>query len=248
MHLELSSQGTLTARPTLSDEVASARRSRPSSWQTLATPKDLLSRARESDPAAVSGLIERYWLATHWYLRRKGAAAQEVADVLQGLFTNLLQRRDIERFEPQGSFRAWLRRCAKNYLCNLRREQQQQALLQAKLAQEGFEQQSLERQSRDPERRLRQERALIDIERGWQHLTAIYDANGERELFDYLRESIYTGCCDRDAELCIELRKSKGYVAERRYRMRHEEYPKSLSAVTGVRAKDIVRRLFDDLA
>jgi RNA polymerase sigma-70 factor (ECF subfamily) len=74
------------------------------------TPVSLLERLR--DPAAEQAAWERFVqlytpLLTHW-ARRLGLAGSEAADLVQDVFTLLVKKLPVFRYDPGQRFRGWL--------------------------------------------------------------------------------------------------------------------------------------------
>ncbi len=69
--------------------------------------------------AAFSHLCESYWYPLYAYIRRRGCAAEEAADLTQGFFAGLLESNFFGAADPaNGRFRAFLLASCKNYLAN----------------------------------------------------------------------------------------------------------------------------------
>jgi len=69
--------------------------------------------AGASDPAvrraALEKLCAQYWYPLYAFLRRKGRDPERAADLVQGLFTQLLERDSFAKLERKGGrFRSWL--------------------------------------------------------------------------------------------------------------------------------------------
>ena len=81
-------------------------------------------RAGGADAAARRALEELcalYWPPVYALYRRAGLEPESARDLTQSLFADLLGRHDLERVDPQrGSFRAYLRACARHLLANHR--------------------------------------------------------------------------------------------------------------------------------
>lgn len=74
----------------------------------------------EGRRAAFEALCNAYWRPVYVYVRRKGLAPERAEDVVQGLFTSLLERDFLERADPErGRFRSYLRASVDHYLANL---------------------------------------------------------------------------------------------------------------------------------
>jgi RNA polymerase sigma-70 factor, ECF subfamily len=74
------------------------------------TPASLLERLRlPAEPAAWARLVELYTPLLYSWSRRLGLQAQDAADLVQEVFTVLVVKLPEFRYDPQKSFRAWLR-------------------------------------------------------------------------------------------------------------------------------------------
>jgi RNA polymerase sigma-70 factor (ECF subfamily) len=69
--------------------------------------------------AALGELCEAYWLPLYAYLRRSGRSPEDADDLTQGFFAALLERRDLQRVDPQlGKFRSFLLASLKHFVAN----------------------------------------------------------------------------------------------------------------------------------
>lgn len=69
--------------------------------------------------AALAELCRDYWYPLYAFIRRKGHNPEDAADLVQGLFASLLERRSLKGLEPaRGRFRSFLMTCCNNYLAN----------------------------------------------------------------------------------------------------------------------------------
>ena len=74
-------------------------------WSWIRTARGTSPEARE----ALEALCRAYWYPLYAFLRRKGDAPEDAADLVQGLFSELLERWDFERVEEAGGrFRSYL--------------------------------------------------------------------------------------------------------------------------------------------
>ena len=80
-----------------------------------------------SDPVARQSLEELcqiYWPALYGYLRRRGRKRQDAEDLIQGFFTNLLERDSIAAADAsRGRFRAFLYASLDHYVINVGRRE-----------------------------------------------------------------------------------------------------------------------------
>ena len=69
--------------------------------------------------AALSDLCGLYWYPVYAFIRRSGKTAADAQDLTQGLFADLMKRKDLQSADPsRGRFRSWLLGCARHYLAN----------------------------------------------------------------------------------------------------------------------------------
>lgn len=88
-----------------------------------ATPATLLERLRHgSDPVAWSRFVELYTPLLYTWARRAGLTDDDAADLVQDVFTQLLVKLPIFVYDPQRSFRAWLKTVLLNHWRTLRRK------------------------------------------------------------------------------------------------------------------------------
>jgi DNA-directed RNA polymerase specialized sigma24 family protein len=78
------------------------------------------------DPAApgardaLEELCRDYWRPLYAFVRRKGHDPEAAQDIVQGLFTDLLERGDFGTLEPErGRFRSFLMACCTHYLAKI---------------------------------------------------------------------------------------------------------------------------------
>jgi DNA-directed RNA polymerase specialized sigma24 family protein len=78
-------------------------------------------RAATESRIALEELCRDYWFPLYAFVRRKGNDPETAQDLVQGLFTDLLERGDFSELEPiRGRFRSFLMACCTNYLAKVR--------------------------------------------------------------------------------------------------------------------------------
>jgi RNA polymerase sigma-70 factor (ECF subfamily) len=88
----------------------------------LPTPVSLLERLRQADDgAAWAEFVHLYTPLLYGWARRTGLADDEAADLLQDVFTTLLEQLPRFEYRPGQSFRAWMRAILLNRWRTLRR-------------------------------------------------------------------------------------------------------------------------------
>lgn len=74
--------------------------------------------------AALEELCRLYWYPVYGFMRRQGKSADDALDLTQGLFADILARKDFAVAHPErGKFRSWLLGCAKHYLARVHEHQ-----------------------------------------------------------------------------------------------------------------------------
>lgn len=196
----------------------------------------LVLRAAHADAdgaAALAELCAADWPPVYAFYRRSGIAADRAADLTQGLFADLLERGGLPAADPQrGSYRAYLRACARHWLAN---RQDHDA---AQKRGGGVRVVSLDCDAE--ERRLRREPVATEgpeqaFERRWAQslieaalagLEADERAAGRGALFGLLRPVLDSGAPSRPwRQLAAELDTTEGAlrVAAHRLRTRFRE-------------------------
>src|SRR5271165_5511051 len=70
--------------------------------------------------AALEGLCRDYWYPLYAFVRRKGHDPETAQDMVQGVFTSLLERDDLRGLEPErGRFRSFLMACCTHYVAKM---------------------------------------------------------------------------------------------------------------------------------
>lgn len=83
----------------------------------------LILKTRDLDPgaaqAALNELCQIYWQPLYAYLRKAGQDPESARDLTQGFFTQLLERKDLDKADPnRGRFRSFLLTALVNYTRN----------------------------------------------------------------------------------------------------------------------------------
>ena len=83
----------------------------------------LILKTRDSDPNAAPSALEElcqiYWQPLYAYLRKSGQDPESARDLTQGFFTQLLERHDLDKADPErGRFRSFLLTALINYSRN----------------------------------------------------------------------------------------------------------------------------------
>ncbi len=85
-------------------------------WSIVLAARD--RRAPEAR-AALEALCASYWYPLYAFVRHKGHDADQALDLVQGFFTRLLEKQDLQAIDPsKGRFRSFLMAACSNYLAN----------------------------------------------------------------------------------------------------------------------------------
>src|SRR5262245_52561182 len=89
------------------------------------TPVSLLERLRDpSDVGAWSRFVHLYSPLLFYWAQRTGLQEDAAADLVQDVFQTLVVEMPRFRYQPGGSFRAWIHRILFNHWHSLRRRKQ----------------------------------------------------------------------------------------------------------------------------
>lgn len=81
----------------------------------------VLSAGRGESRAALESLCGSYWYPLYAFARRKGEPHERAADLVQGFFLVLLERRDLDALAPErGRFRSFLLAALSHHMANER--------------------------------------------------------------------------------------------------------------------------------
>ena len=204
------------------------RRGRRRGW--LTTPQQLLAKARQLDQQAISSLYSLYWQPLVSFLRQRGAGPL-AEDVAQGFFTRAWHRGYFAKFEPVGSFGAWLR-CG--VLSHLYGQRKQARTCKRRL--EDPQAEEIRRQWEDgqapaPDLIVDRERKARLMRKAWTRLRAKYQRRGRELRFEYLSRALLREGGDgetKHAVLWEQLGISANHLAQLRHRLFAEELPAEL--------------------
>jgi len=144
---------------------------------------------------ALAVLCESYWYPLYTYLRKRGSSANEAADLTQGFFARLLDKRDLAAADREkGRFRAFLLTALKHYVSNeaerARAEKRGGARAILSLDVEAAEGRfAIEpADERTPEDAFSRSWALVTMERAMERVRDDYLRADRLELFERLRQ------------------------------------------------------------
>jgi|SoiMethySBSTD1v2_1073268.scaffolds.fasta_scaffold135482_2 RNA polymerase sigma-70 factor (ECF subfamily) len=154
----------------------------------------VLSAGSEADPQsrdALAALCSSYWYPIYAYIRRRGSSAQDAQDLTQEFFTRVVEKRYMDRADPQkGRFRQFLLMCVNHFLSDAWDRSQAQkrggpmgpepAWCEALYGQEPAD-------TETPELIFERRWALILIERALDGVRAEFVAEGRGADFEKLR-------------------------------------------------------------
>ncbi len=177
---------------------------------------------------ALARLCEAYWYPLYGFVRRRGFDAHQAADLTQGFFAELLQRRDLRMLDPQkGRFRAFLLAAIKNYIANqldhekaIRRGGEQTILsIDAAQADQRFSLEPAVQQN--PDAAFLKQWALALIGQATAAVRAQYSRRQKLALYDGL-QSLLAGGSSRKSqgEVCRRLGMSETAVKVALHRLR----------------------------
>ncbi|HTF88798.1 MAG TPA: sigma-70 family RNA polymerase sigma factor [Planctomycetota bacterium] len=181
--------------------------------------------------AALASLCQSYWYPLYAFVRRKGVAAQDAEDVVQGFFAQVLANDNFLRVAPEkGRFRSYLLVCAQNHLANLRDGEKAQKRGEGRAALDidfssADTRFGLEATVEDPNRAFERAWALALLERALVGLEQEYRASDRGALFDVLKPELTGGTGAGYASYAARLDSNEAAikVAVHRLRKRYRE-------------------------
>ena len=208
-------------------------------WSLVLAAGDLEdSRSRQ----ALSELFEAYWYPLYAFARRRGADADDAADLVQGFFARLLETTGLGAARQDlGRFRSYLLGAFKHYVGH----QEERAAAQKRgggTAPISLDAADADRRYRDepadertPERVFERRWALTVVDRALRDLRREYRRAGKAELFDELKSQL-TGGAERGslrrAAAKLGLKEGTARVAAHRLRRRFAALLKTEVAAT----------------
>lgn len=194
-------------------------------WTLVATAA---SRDAPEARAALQELCKAYWWPLYAYLRRVGIGSNDAADLVQGLFAELIEKGRFARADPDRcKFRCWLLSALKFYLSHWRERE-----LAAKrggnarvLALDWNDAErrwsSLSNREEDPERMFDRAWANEVLQRAFKSLEAEYAAGGKATLYAALEPRLLTEPKEGGLRtLAAQLGMSEAAVKTAAFRMR----------------------------
>lgn len=215
---------------------------------------------RGESRAALESLCRAYWYPLYAFARRRGSGHDDAADLVQGLFADLLARGDLGEVAPEkGRFRSFLLAALAHHASHER--------TRAEAAKRGGNATTIAVDWRDadtryrlepaheesPERAFARTWALELLARTYAALEAEQVTAAERELFDALKPELEGRAEERYAPIAERLGTSEGAVRTAAWRLRKRWRTLLRSEVAATLADpadvdDEIRGLFEALA
>jgi RNA polymerase sigma factor (sigma-70 family) len=178
---------------------------------------------------ALAELCELYWYPVYAFVRRCGRPAVDAGDLTQEFFTRLLETAGIAGADPaKGRFRSYLQGACRHFLANQRdrvlakKRGGGQAVLSLDLPDAERRYAAEPADGRTPEQLFDRRWALTLLDAVLADLRFDYDAAGQADLFDRLKETL-TGEGEAYAAIAAGVGMTEGAVkvAAHRFRRRY---------------------------
>jgi RNA polymerase sigma-70 factor (ECF subfamily) len=221
-------------------------------WSIVLAAGDV---ARPRADEALAQLCENYWYPLYAYVRRRVSDVHEAQDLTQAFFEQLLERRAVEKADPdRGRFRAFLLTACKRFLVNEWHKGR------AQKRGGGRRPLSLDFESGEsklsltavdaltPEEIFEREWAIALLERVMEWLRAEYTAKQRQRYFETLKA--YLAGSPKDGSFAAAARalgisETTAKVATHRMRKRYRELLRDEIAQTVERAEQIEEEIQD---
>jgi DNA-directed RNA polymerase specialized sigma24 family protein len=197
----------------------------------------LLAGDREAPEAraALDEFCAAYWYPIYAFIRRRYRDADAAADLTQGFFTLLIERRILEVADPaRGRLRAFLLTACRNFLADrcrwdharMREGRRGTFSLDGRDAEGRYRAEPADTTAMTPEQLFERALAIAVLERSLTGLRQHYGASGQSELFERLMPAL-AGDPDAPsaAAIAAELGMTEGavHVASHRLRRRYRD-------------------------
>lgn len=214
----------------------------------------------EQSKTALADLCKAYWYPLYVFARRRGNAAGEAQDLVQGFFAYLLEKGTLAAAdEERGRFRTFLLTVFQRF-CSHERERANAKKRGGGKSIVGFEAGTAEeRYQREPFHELTPERiydrryALTLLETVFARLESDYRDKGRDDLFERLKGTLTGAATETYAQIAddLGLTESAVKIAAHRLRQQYKEVLRSEIAQTVNSSEEIddeLRRLMESLA
>jgi RNA polymerase sigma factor (sigma-70 family) len=237
----------------------------PASWEFLTTRWSLvLSAGRGESRAALESLCASYWYPLYAFVRRKGESHERAADMVQGFFLVVLERRDFAGLAPErGRFRSFLLAALSHHMSNER--DRERALKRgggvAKLPLEGAiplaeadTRYAVELSDEESPEKLFERRWAIEVlSRTFERLEREHRSPEKIALFEALKPELQGSSESSYAELAARLGTTEGALRTAAHRLRNRWRELLRAEVAGTLSdpadvEDEIRGLFAALA
>ena len=214
-----------------SSQIPENRRFATTQWSCV-----IQAAGRDSDDSrpALEQLCQLYWYPLYAFVRRKGYAAAEAADLTQGFFLHLLEGNRLEVCDQtRGKFRSFLMKSITHFITSQwRRATAQkrgggQPVLQIdfEIADERFRNEPADELT--PEKLFERRWALSILDQTMTELEQDYESSGKREQFQALQPHIGGTGEQSYYDLAEKLEMTEGAVKVAVFRLR-DRYRKKL--------------------
>ena len=183
-------------------------------------------RAGTAERRAMGELSQIYWFPLYAYLRKRGSAAAEAEDLVQGFLLRLLEKDALLAADRgKGKFRSFILASLKNFVANewdksqsLKRDGGETISLDAMDAEARYAAEPVDQFTPERVFRRRWARALVD--RVLKRLRENYAQRGNEELFQALNYVLIGGASASYADIAERLDMTEGAVKVASHRLR----------------------------
>ena len=183
-------------------------------------------RAGTAERRAMGELSQIYWFPLYAYLRRRGSAAAEAEDLVQGFLLRLLEKDALLAADRgKGKFRSFILASLKNFVTNewdksqsLKRGGGETISLDAMDAEARYAAEPVD--DFTPERVFERRWALALLEQVFKRLRQGYTQRGHEELFQALKHVLIGSASASYAQIAGRLDMTEGAVKVASHRLR----------------------------
>jgi RNA polymerase sigma-70 factor (ECF subfamily) len=218
----------------------------------------VLSAGKGESRAALESLCASYWYPLYAFARRKGEPHERAADLVQGFFLVLLERRDLHTVAPEhGRFRSFLLAALSHHMSNERDRERAQKRgggavpIQMTDADTRYALEPADTTS--PETLFLRRWAIEVLARTFERLELEHFADEKRALFEALKPELQGASESTYAEIAARLSTTEGAVKTAAHRLRKRWRELLRAEVAGTLSDpadvdDEIRGLFDALS